>query len=171
MIVINFLFQLTTPTVIHNPLAGTHRVRDTSKNYIVLHYDDGKSYSSARSFLIKKGNSYHYYIKRDGTIMKMLDTKYEAGHAGLSYYNGNVRMNRYSIGICLQNNPPQKYTTAQYNSAAWLIRQLQKRYEDSTSKIILGHSEIAVPRGRKKDPGKHFNWKKLHMLIKHKEKT
>lgn len=170
MLSIKFLLQLATPAILISPLPGKHSVRDTTTNYIVLHYDDGNSYEASRKFLIKKGNSYHYYIKRNGTIVKMLDPMYEAGHAGLSYYKKHIRMNRYSIGICLQNNPPQKYTAAQYNSAAWLIRQLQKRYEDSTSKIILGHSEIAVPRGRKNDPGKHFNWKKLHMLIKHKGK-
>lgn len=167
---LGILFQLFIPTITTDILPGKHSLRDTTVNYIVLHYDDGKSYKSVRQFLIKKGNSYHYYIKRDGTIVKLLDTKYEAGHAGLSFYKKYVRMNRYTIGICLQNKPPQQYTKEQYISAAWLIRQLQKKYTDSTARIILGHSEIAIPRGRKKDPGKHFNWKKLHALIRHKEK-
>lgn len=164
------LFQLFVPVITTDIIPGKYSIRDTSVNYIILHYDDGKSYSSARNYLIKKGNSYHYYIKRSGTIVKLLDTKYEAGHAGLSFYKKYIRMNRYTIGICLQNKPPQKYTNEQYRSLTWLIHELQRKYTDSTAKIILGHSQIAIPRGRKKDPGKHFDWKKLHVLLRHKEK-
>lgn len=165
MILISLLFQLNAPTVINDLLPGERSLRNTSVNYIVLHYDDGKSYSGTRKFLLRKGNSYHYYVKRNGTVVKLVDTKYQAGHAGISYYKGYVRMNRYSIGISLQNDPPQKYTDAQYKSTAWLITQLQRKYKDSTSRVILGHSEIAVPRGRKKDPGSHFNWSRLRKLI------
>jgi AmpD protein len=76
-----------------------------------------------------------------------------------------VRLNKYSIGICLQNDPPEAYTEKQYNSVAWLINELQLRYKDSTSKVIVGHSDIALPRGRKLDPGKHFSWITLYAHI------
>lgn len=157
--------QLLAPTLLNKPLPSKKTVRSTTINYIVLHYDDGGSYKSTRRTLIKKRNSYHYYIQRDGTIIKLIDPKYEASHAGISYYKGKFRLNKYSIGICLQNDPPEAYTEKQYNSAGWLIKQLQSRYNDSTSKVIIGHSDIAFPRGRKIDPGKHFDWEKLHVNI------
>ena len=157
--------QLLAPTLLHKPLRSEKKIRSTAANYIVLHYDEGGSYKSTRRALIKKGNSYHYYIQRDGTIIKLIDPKYEASHAGISYYKKKVRLNKYSIGICLQNNPPEAYTEQQYNSAAWLIKQLQSRYKDSTSKVIIGHSDIAFPRGRKIDPGQHFDWEKLYVNI------
>ena len=157
--------QLIVPTLLNKPLPVKKTVRSTTANYIILHYDDGGSYKSTRRTLIKKRNSYHYYIQRDGTIVKLIDPKYEASHAGISYYKGKFRLNKYSIGICLQNDPPEAYTEKQYNSAGWLIKQLQSRYKDSTSKVIIGHSDIAFPRGRKIDPGKHFDWEKLRVNI------
>lgn len=163
MLIATLLLQIN---VVNNILPGKHDLRDTSMNYIVLHYDESKSYSGTRRFLLLKGNSYHYYVKRDGTIVKLLDPKYKANHAGLSYYNKLFNMNNYSIGICLQNKAPQRYTKNQYKSLSWLILELQKRYDDSTSRVILGHSDIAFPRGRKKDPGKHFSWIYLRTMIK-----
>jgi N-acetyl-anhydromuramyl-L-alanine amidase AmpD len=152
--------------VIDKPISVRYKpLRDTTKNYIVLHYDESDNYFGTRRWLIKKGNSYHYYINRSGTIIKMMDPKYQAGHAGASFWRGNLRMNKYSIGICLENKPPQKYTLAQYNSLAWLIKVLQRRFDDPTSQVILGHSDVAVPRGRKKDPGPHFDWGELHRRL------
>ena len=163
---INFLYGSITwillqiqPVVVNKLLPVKKLPRDESKNYIILHYDEGTSYNGTRTTLIKTGSSYHYYIQRNGNIIQLVDTKYQAGHAGISYYNGLFKMNKYSIGICLQNKPPQQYTEVQYQRLVWLIKQLQVKYPDSTSKIILGHSDIAIPRGRKKDPGNHFNWK------------
>lgn len=163
MLITTLLMQIN---VVTNILPGKHELRDTSVNYIVLHYDEGKSYTGTRSSLIRKGNSYHYYVKRDGTVVKLLDPKYKANHAGISYYKKKFGLNMYSIGICLQNKPPQQYTSAQYKSLRWLILDLQKRYNDSTTRIILGHSDVALPRGRKKDPGKHFSWMHLRTMIK-----
>lgn len=152
-----FILQLNAPVVINNPLPIRKEKRNASLNYIVLHSDEGSSYKSTRSFLIRKRNSYHYYIKRNGDIVKMIDPMYKANHAGLSFYKGKFRMNNYSIGIALQNNMRQEYTDRQYASLAWLTCVLRKRYPDSTSSIILRHSDIAIPRGRKNDPGDNFS--------------
>ncbi len=160
------LLQITEPTVLDKPIRMPYKMkRDTTKNFIVLHYDDSDSYLGTRKWLIKKRNSYHYYIQRSGVIVKMVDPKYQANHAGASLWRSYLRMNKYSIGICLENKPPQLYTDKQYNSLAWLIKVLQKRYPDSTSRFILGHSDVAVPRGRKHDPGPHFEWEKLLKLL------
>ena len=160
------LFQLQQPTIINKPLPVKKRQRDTTKNYIVLHYDDGNSYKATRRTLIRHGNSYHYFIHRDGSIVRLLDPKYEAGHAGISYYNGMFRMNHYSIAICLQNDSKQLYSEKQYENLAWLIKEIQKRYTDSTAQVVIGHSDIAIPRGRKIDPGEHFDWNKLNELLR-----
>ena len=165
MLKLLFIAQLLAPTVLSKPLPIQKKLRSTTANYIVLHYDDGGSYKSTRNTLIKKKNGYHYYIQRNGVIIKLIDTKYQANHAGISYYKGMFRLNKYSIGICLQNDPPQAYTEAQYKSTAWLIDVLQNKYKDSTTQVLLGHSDIAIPRGRKEDPGSHFDWKKLQHYI------
>lgn len=158
--------QILEPKVINHPLPVRKKeYRDTSRNYIVLHNDGGSGgYTITRQTLMKRRLSYHYYIKRDGTIVKLLDPTYQASHVGYSWWNGLVRINRYSIGICLQDNDKHTYTDKQYKSTAWLITQLRHRYTDSTTKRIVGHSNVARPRGRKTDP-ENFNWDKLNLLL------
>jgi N-acetyl-anhydromuramyl-L-alanine amidase AmpD len=156
------LAQLVAPTLIDAPLPIRNKeFRDTTKNYIILHNDGGGNYNIARRTLIKRRLSYHYYIKTDGTIIKLLDPKYQASHVGYSYWNGMFRINRYSIGICFENNGNTNFTNKQYYSSAWLITELQKRFPDQTSHTIIGHSDVALPLGRKADPGKLFDWKRL----------
>lgn len=161
MLKILLIAQLLVPTIRSHPLPIKKDIRDSTVNFIVLHYDAGDSYNVARRTLIKRHLSYHYYIQRDGKIVKMVDPKYKASHVGLSYFKGYVRLNKYSIGICLQNNSKQPYTETQYNSLAYLISHLQKRYPDSTARVIVGHGDIAFPLGRKKDPGVLFDWQLL----------
>ncbi len=164
MVITMLLLQLQAPTVIVNPIPHDRKLRSSS-NYIVLHSDEGSGYKETRRFLIRKGNSYHYYVKRSGDIVKLIDPKYKASHAGISYYDGKFRMNNHSIGIALQNDTKQAYTDKQYTSLAWLIQTLQSRYKDTTSRIILRHSDIALPRGRKNDPGNHFSMVRLKELL------
>lgn len=152
---------ITTPQMVKKPLRGYHPRRDTSITYLVIHYDSGASYESTRKYLIKRRTSYHYYITRNGTINKLIEPTHKASHAGLSLWDGHVMLNRYSIGICLQNLYPQTYTDEQYNSLVWLVWQLQQRFPNATNEHIVGHEDIAFPRGRKKDPGPHFDWHRL----------
>lgn len=146
------VLQLVAPAVYTKPLSGKGVIRDSSTNYIVLHSDESPSYAATRKTLIRRGNSYHYYIQRNGDIIKLLDPKYVGGHAGRSFYDGLSQLNFYSIGICLQDLKLASFTENQYKSLAWLIAALQKRYNDESSRVILTHSQIAIPRGRKKDP-------------------
>ena len=145
------------PKIVDKPFPRG-RLRDTAVTYIVIHNDSSPTPRVTFKYLKRRRNSYHYYISRDGTIHRLVDPRYEANHAGLTFYDGYVRMNRYSIGICFENMPPQEYTDAQYKSGAWLIQQLHKRFPDSKTKPVVGHEDIAIPRGRKNDPGPHFDW-------------
>lgn len=152
------------PKVVHKHLPE-QGLRDTSENYIVIHYDSSQSVNQAIRYLRKVRNSYHYIINRDGTIYKLIDPKYKANHAGASEWGGLYDLNNYSIGICLHNVPPQSYTQKQYLSAAWLIDVLRKRFNIPESHI-LGHSDVAEPLGRKQDPGPKFDWLELFKSMK-----
>lgn len=167
MFTIALLLQLATPTILDRPLPVRRRItRDTTINYVILHNDGGTGgYSVARRTLIRRRLSYHYYISRNGNVIKMLDPKYEASHVGYSYWNGLFRINRYSIGICLENGISLAYSIEQYNSLAWLILNLQQRFPDSTTKTIVGHSEVALPLGRKTDPGPLFDYNHLNRIL------
>lgn len=148
------------PKVIVKPFPYAYK-RDTTNNYIIIHYDNGIEPKSTFRWLRRKRTAYHYFILRDGTIYKLIDPKYRASHAGLSKWDGLLGMNEYSIGVCLQNDSEQPYTDVQYKSLAWLLNGLKLRFPDITNDRIIGHSDVAWPRGRKQDPGEQFDWSRI----------
>ena len=132
--------------------------------YIIIHYTGMKNELSALNRLTnyKSKVSAHYFIKKNGRIHNLVPDLYEAWHAGISYWKNIQSLNRYSIGIEIQNpgheNFYEKFSNKQMNSVKKLLRFLTKRYRINC-KNILGHSDIAP--NRKKDPGEKFPWKEL----------
>jgi len=132
--------------------------------YIIIHYTGMKNELSALNRLtdFKSKVSAHYFIKKNGKILNLVPDLYEAWHAGKSNWKNIQSLNRYSIGIEIQNsghkNFYEKFSNKQMSSVKKLLRFLTKRYKVSY-KNILGHSDIAP--SRKKDPGEKFPWKEL----------
>ena len=92
----------------------------------------------------------------------MVPDLYVAWHAGKSNWKNYKSLNKYSIGIEI-NNPGhdfnyKKFSKKQIQSLIKLSKILIKKYKIN-SKNILGHSDIAPER--KKDPGEKFPWKQL----------
>jgi N-acetylmuramoyl-L-alanine amidase len=73
--------------------------------FLVMHYTAGRNaQSSVRHFLDSGAKaSAHLVIGRDGTVCQMVPFNFEAWHAGRSTWLGLEGMNRYSIGIELDN--------------------------------------------------------------------
>lgn len=102
----------------------------------------------------------HYLIARDGKILRLIDEKNIAYHAGSSCLpDGRVTVNTNSIGIEIITTLYSSPTEKQYNSAAALVKDIKTRY---AIKYIKGHNEIAP--GRKTDPW-NFDWTKFNSLI------
>jgi AmpD protein len=74
----------------------------------------------------------------------------------VSLYDNIKDWNRFSIGISLQGTNLFPYTHEQYQALTLLVNYINMRYPDSKEKPILGHSDVAYPRTRKRDPGEHF---------------
>ena len=135
--------------------------------YIIIHYTGMKNELSALNRLTDHSSkvSAHYFIKKNGEILNLVPDLYEAWHAGKSNWKNIQSLNRYSIGIEIQNsgheNFYEKFSLKQMNSIKKLLRFLIKRYRVNC-KNILGHSDIAP--NRKKDPGEKFPWKELAKL-------
>lgn len=158
---------LTTP---HEPTNPRHSfpkpvLRDTTETFIVIHYDSGNSTNVILHYLRKTHKSYHYYIERNGHVIQLVDPTRLGAHAGASRYGLFTALNWTSVGICLQNMPPQNYTGAQYTSLIFLIQQLQRRWPNITINKIVGHENIAWPRGRKRDPGPKFDWARVRIAL------
>ena len=132
--------------------------------FIIIHYTGMKNELSALHRLtgLKSKVSAHYFIKKNGKILNLVPDLYEAWHAGKSNWKNIESLNRYSIGVEIQNsghaNLYEKFSSKQINSVKKLLRLLTKRYKVNY-KNILGHSDIAP--NRKKDPGEKFPWKEL----------
>ena len=136
----------------------------TQIKFLIFHYTGMKKESDAINKLtnFKFDVSCHYFIKNNGEISVMVPDSYVAWHAGKSRWKHHKSLNRYSIGIEI-NNPGhdfnyKKFSKKQIKSLINLSKILIEKYKIN-SKNILGHSDVAPER--KKDPGEKFPWKEL----------
>ncbi len=104
--------------------------------------------------------SAHYIIDETGDVLKLVDDKYRAYHAGVSYWRGIEDVNSHSIGIEVSSLSlgQKKYKKAQIETLISFSKELTARY-DIPAVNIVGHSDIAPLR--KPDPGVAFPWQKL----------
>ena len=148
----------------YSPNFNTPKRQKKNIKYIIIHYTGMKNELTALNRLTdyKSKVSAHYFITKNGKIINLVPDLYEAWHAGKSNWKNIQSLNRYSIGVEIQNSGHQnlyeKYSNKQMNSVKKLLRFLTKRYRVNC-KNILGHSDIAPIR--KKDPGEKFPWKEL----------
>ena len=132
--------------------------------FIIIHYTGMISEDSAIKKLTKSDSkvSCHYFIKNNGKIINMVPDLYTAWHAGKSSWGKYNLLNKYSIGIEI-NNPGHQHGYKNFKlnqiiSLKKLLKFLIKKY-NIKNKHILGHSDISP--NRKKDPGEKFPWKGL----------
>lgn len=129
--------------------------------------------------LCKNEVSSHYVNSEAGEIFQIVDEKFAAYHAGVSFWNGAKNINNQSIGIehenigykWLNKFPEERAVQVQGSDEVWCEftePQIQATIElckqiIATHNIkpynIVGHSDIAC--GRKSDPGPMFPWERL----------
>ena len=132
--------------------------------FLIFHYTGMKNEVDAINRLTdsKSKVSSHYFIKKNGKIIILVPDLYTAWHAGISSWQKFKSINKYSIGIEINNSGHnfkyKNFSKKQINSILKLSRYLIKKYKIK-SKFILGHSDISP--FRKKDPGEKFPWKNL----------
>ncbi len=139
------------------------RIRKNIK-LLIFHYTGMKSENEAIKRLtdVKSKVSSHYFIKKNGKILLLVPDLYIAWHSGMSYWRNKKSLNKYSIGIEIQNEGHQynykRFNSKQIRSLIKLSLFLIKKYKIN-KKNILGHSDVAYDR--KKDPGEKFPWQFL----------
>lgn len=152
--------------------------------YIVLHYTVSKTYDSPRNWYPVAGVSAHFHVNFDGHIYKTVPEGGIAFHAGISAFNGDIDLNRFSVGIeqvhpaCVlerwkYDNEPWStisrlkwdgddktiwfvFPQKQYEATGMLARNLQLQYKVH-GRFVVGHADIAP--GRKLDPGPMFPYR------------
>ncbi len=105
--------------------------------------------------------SSHFLIRRDGELIQFVPCAHRAWHAGESQWRDRDRCNDFSIGIELEGTDDLPFEGAQYQVLARLTVTLRAAYPIAG---CVGHSDIALPQGRKTDPGPHFDWTHFRRL-------
>ena len=148
----------------YSPNFNSIKRKKTQIKFLIFHYTGMKNEFDAINKLtnFKSDVSCHYFIKNNGKTSVMVPDLYVAWHAGKSRWKNYKSLNKYSIGIEI-NNPGhdynyKKFSKKQIQSLIKLSKILIKKYKID-SKNVLGHSDIAPER--KKDPGEKFPWKEL----------
>ena len=95
---------------------------------IIIHYTSLPNHQYAISYLCKKEKkvSAHYVISQDGLVYALVDDKFRAWHAGISYWQGITDINSISIGIELDyssHGKNNKFTHKMISSLKKLIIQ------------------------------------------------
>ena len=139
---------------------GTTNFNMRKPNYVVIHHTAQNSCEQTlKTFTNTKTSvSAHYVICKDGTMHHMLNDYLRAWHGGVGKWGNNTDINSSSIGIEIDNNGVDSFSTAQVNTLLQLLSNLKKAYGIPTANFI-GHSDIAPTR--KVDPNVTFPWKKL----------
>jgi len=109
--------------------------------------------------------SAHFLIDRRGRITQFVPTDRAAYHAGASRWRGRAGCNDFSVGIELIGDADHVFTARQYTALARLCRGLMRAHPGITPQRIVGHSQVAWPRGRKSDPGPRFDWARFRSLL------
>ncbi len=144
------------PSPNHNERPPVYATPDT----LVVHYTAlDMAESVAHLSCPEKQVSTHYVIDRDGTLVQLVPILRRGWHAGVSELYGRKDVNSFSVGLDLVYVPgvDSRFTEPQYRVLAALTRALADHHSLRPENVV-GHEHVALPQGRKQDPGPDFHW-------------
>jgi len=153
-------------TIIDAP-SPNYDARELPVSMIVLHYTGMESGQAAIERLrdSEAKVSAHYLVDEDGTILRLVDERHRAWHAGRSHWRGVTDVNSASIGIEIVNPGHEfgyrPFPDAQMGALIPLVADIKERHGITRGNVV-GHSDVAP--ARKQDPGELFNWHALARL-------
>jgi len=157
------------PAVTNAPSPNFDDRKGADIDTIVLHHTASNNGAADLAHMRnpKAEVSAHYMVDRDGKIYQLVNDGKRAWHAGPSQLHGKpTDVNARSIGIEIVNDGGGKtpYTDAQYKAITQLVGYLKQEYKVPMDNI-LGHKDVAVPKGRKSDPSSNFDWTRVRKGI------
>ena len=149
----------------HNPLARwvpspNHNAREPI--LIVIHATTQDSVEQSLHTLRTRNSggpvSSHYLIGRDGALYQLVAEDRRAWHAGPGNWGTISDVNSTSIGIELDNNGIEPFSSEQIDKLLVLLEDLCQRLDIPRYQVIA-HADMAPTR--KTDPGPLFPWARL----------
>jgi N-acetylmuramoyl-L-alanine amidase len=162
--------------IVYRPELNTRMIDCPSPNFderslpismVVLHYTGMADAASAITRLTDPDAkvSAHYLVAEDGEIVRMVDERHRAWHAGRSFWRRVTDINSASIGIEIVNPGHEwgyrPFPESQMEALLPLLKDIVDRYGIERVNVV-GHSDIAP--ARKVDPGELFDWERLARL-------
>ena len=113
---------------------------------LIIHYTGGRDGVSSAQYLCKKGiqASAHVVIDRSGKIFQLVPFNTQSWHAGKSSYGGRDGLNKYSIGIELDN--------------AGLLVKVKNGYQSAFKGYYTENDVIKAAHRNQKDKKKEQYW-------------
>lgn len=136
---------------------------DTTIDTLVIHYTALPMQESIDYLTsVEKQVSTHYIIGRNGALVQLVPLERRSWHSGVSRLYGRDDVNNCSIGIDLVFVPgtDRGYTERQYKVLAELGSALMEGLPITPERVV-GHEHVALPPGRKRDPGPTFDWERF----------
>jgi N-acetylmuramoyl-L-alanine amidase len=154
--------------VLHCPSPNRDERPEGSRvDTVVIHYTD-VSLVDTLKLLTREARkaSTHYVVDRSGRLFQLVAPHLRAWHAGRSTWKGRENVNDFAIGIDAVFEPSRDdgYTDEQYRVIARLVWELGRTFPVDGDSLV-GHEHVALPEGRKKDPGPCFDWARLRQLL------
>jgi N-acetyl-anhydromuramyl-L-alanine amidase AmpD len=163
--------------LIQKPSPNFNDRPDAEVSSIVLHADAAPRIKQSIDWLRDPASklSYHVIIGRLGDAYQLVGFGKRAWHAGVSEEDAPAsgdhcgigdcavderhNVNDFSIGLAFGNaqNGVEHFTEAQYQVGAEMCRDLIEAFQLITPERIVTHAHIALPAGRKADPGRFFD--------------
>lgn len=145
-------------TIGHSPHQSDRRSGSVI-SAIVLHADVSASAAQTVAWLQqpKAVAAYHYIVERDGTVTQLVQDARKAWHAGKSQLDGVPDVNQFSLGVCFSNlqDGEEPFDPRALSAGIELVAGLCAKHGIKPSRIA-SHEAVAMPPGRKQDPGPLF---------------
>lgn len=130
--------------------------------HIILHTTEASVESSLPK--LKRFGEAHYLIDRNGQIYKIIDENKIARHSGRSIWNGQSRVDEFSIGIEMVGHHDKAFEPQQERALANLLRDLKTRYRIKDDDILT-HSMVAYGVPNRYHHESHRGRKRCGMLM------
>lgn len=136
------------------------RPHGTIIDCIILHADAASTVAQSLDWMMRRESkvSYHFLIGRLGDVYELVRPERRAWHAGVSAFDGRPDCNNYSVGVSFGNlcDGHEPYRPDQIEAGVNVCVDLIRKWPAITVDRIATHEAVALPPGRKHDPGPLF---------------